>query len=259
VEQASEPITAILPATTAKELSGFAANPKNGSFAAACSSARTPAIGSRESIRENGWLSRGGLASWNREEDYLIWRDGLLIVNREYLGRMSTSQLIRLGGLAAIVAGLLRGGSSFLPNGEPTDSQELLYLVIDLSILFGLLGIYAYQNEVAGRSGFGGFVLAMVGTAMITGPDGIIGGVKEYVAGALLISIGLVFLAIGAWRAAKLPRYVPLLWVTSTVIGVGGFALSGPPVLLTIAGLAFGAGFIGAGVTIWFDPALRAR
>ncbi|HVU87703.1 MAG TPA: hypothetical protein VHD36_10305, partial [Pirellulales bacterium] len=160
---------------------------------------------------------------------------------------MATSRLIRLGGLSAIVAGLLRGGSSFLPFGEPTDAQELLYLVIDLSILFGLLGIYAYQSAEAGRVGFIGFVLALVGTAMITGPDGTLGGVSEYVAGALMISVGLVFLAIGTWRAAKLPRYVPVLWVISTVVGVAGFLLGGQPFLLMLAGLAFGAAFIGAG------------
>ena len=67
---------------------------------------------------------------------------------------MPTSQLIRLGGLAAVVAGLLRGGASFFPFGEPTDVQELLYLAIDLSILFGLLGIYAYQSRRRGTSGF---------------------------------------------------------------------------------------------------------
>ena len=100
---------------------------------------------------------------------------------------MPTSQLIRLGGLAAVVAGLLRGGASFFPFGEPTDVQELLYLAIDLSILFGLLGIYAYQNADAGRVGFVGFVLAIAGTAMITGPDGTLGGVQEYVVGVLLI------------------------------------------------------------------------
>jgi hypothetical protein len=111
----------------------------------------------------------------------------------------------------------------------------------------------------AGRLGFFGFVLAVIGTAMITGPDGTLGGVQEYVVGALLLSAGIVFLAIGSWHAARLPRYVPVLWVISTVLGVGGFALSGPPVLLTIAGLAFGAGFIGAGIKIWLDPALRAR
>ncbi|WP_437578069.1 hypothetical protein [Sorangium sp. So ce887] len=171
---------------------------------------------------------------------------------------MSTSYLLRLGGLAAIIAGILRSGSSFLPYGQPTVVQELLYLVIDISILFGLLGVYGYQSTDAGRSGLFGFVLAVIGTAMITGPDGTLGGVQEYVVGALLISAGIVFLAIGSWHAARLPRYVPVLWVISTVVGVSGFALSGPPALLTIAGLAFGAGFIGAGMKIWLDPALRA-
>jgi hypothetical protein len=172
---------------------------------------------------------------------------------------MSTSRLIRLGGLAAIVAGVQRCGTSLLLYGDPTDLEEMVYLAFDLAILFGLLGIYAYQSAAAGLTGFFGFVLALIGTAMIAGPDGVLGGVQEYVAGALLISVGLVFLAIGTWVAARLPRYVPVLWITSTVVGIGGFALGGSPFMLTIAGLAFGAGFVGAGATIWLDPALRTR
>ena len=45
----------------------------------------------------------------------------------------------------------------------------------------------------------------------------------------------------------------------STVVGVAGFMLGGLPIMLLIAGLAFGAGFIGAGIAIWSDPALRAH
>jgi len=69
---------------------------------------------------------------------------------------MSTVTLIRLGGLAAILAGALRIGSSFISYSasKPSVTLELLYLVIDVLILLGLLGVYGYQNKVVGRWGF---------------------------------------------------------------------------------------------------------
>ena len=172
---------------------------------------------------------------------------------------MPTATLIRLGGLAAILAGVLRVGTSFIPysNSKPGVALELLYLIIDALILLGLLGVYAYQNEVVGRWGFLGFLLALIGTATIVGPDGKIGSVDMYVVSSLMISIGLSLLAFGAWNAKRLPRMAPLLWVMSTVVGVGGYLIGGPTVTFVIAGLAFGLAFIVAGVKIWTDSALR--
>jgi hypothetical protein len=43
-----------------------------------------------------------------------------------------------------------------------------------------------------GPSGFIGFLLAVVGTAIIAGPDGTIGMVNMYALGSLLLGVGLV-------------------------------------------------------------------
>lgn len=53
---------------------------------------------------------------------------------------MSSTNLIRLGGLAAILAGILRGVNSFVPSDAP--SVAILYLLTDIFILFGIIGIY---------------------------------------------------------------------------------------------------------------------
>jgi hypothetical protein len=55
---------------------------------------------------------------------------------------MSSTNLIRWGGLAAIIAGILRGVNSFLPNFIPGVTLEFLYLLTDIFILFGIMGIY---------------------------------------------------------------------------------------------------------------------
>lgn len=172
---------------------------------------------------------------------------------------MPASTLIRLGGLSAILAGLLRVATSFLPylTTEQGTFVEVLYLITDVLILLGLLGVYGYQHERAGYSGFAGFLLALIGTALIVGPDGRIGSLDMYVVGALMISVGVAVLAIGTWRAAQLSRWVPILWVVSTVTGIGGFLMGGSGWTFMIAGIAFGFAFIVAGVRIWTDPAVK--
>src|SRR5262245_49488512 len=122
---------------------------------------------------------------------------------------MSSASLIRLGGVAAIFAGVLRTIASFIPYSKPGAALELFYMVIDVLILLGLLGVYGYQHEQVGVVGFLGFLSALIGTAIIVGPDSAIGGVDEYVVGSLMISVGLTLLAIGSWKARALPRAVP--------------------------------------------------
>ena len=172
---------------------------------------------------------------------------------------MSTSTLIRLGGLSAILAGLLRAGSSFISylTVEQDVLLEMLYLIIDVLILIGLLGVYGYQHEKAGYLGFIGFLLSLIGTAIIVGPDGRIGSLDMYTLGATMISIGLLLLAIGTWKADQLSRWVPILWIVSTIVGIGGFLMGGLVLTFVIAGVAFGLAFVVAGVNIWTDSALK--
>jgi hypothetical protein len=142
---------------------------------------------------------------------------------------------------------------------EPSVTLDWLYLLIDVLLLFGLLGVYAYQHAESGIWGFAGFLLAAVGLESIGGPDGKIGDLDIYTTGATLIGIGLVALGVGSWRAQKVPRYVPALWVLSTVVGMSGFLFAGSTLPFQIAGVAFGLGFVGAGTRIWSDPSLRRQ
>ncbi len=104
---------------------------------------------------------------------------------------MSRNNLLRLGGLAAIIAGILRGISSFDPGSVTPDRLELLYLFTDIFILFGIMGIYGLLHEAAGLWGLFGFLLAIVGDGMIIGPDGEMFGVGLYPVGAVILAVGL--------------------------------------------------------------------
>ena len=63
---------------------------------------------------------------------------------------MTQGLLLRLGAISAMLAGILRIGASFLDYSELTPAREVLYLAIDLCILFGVVTIYLYQHEQIG-------------------------------------------------------------------------------------------------------------
>ncbi|PSN15629.1 hypothetical protein C7293_06535 [filamentous cyanobacterium CCT1] len=162
---------------------------------------------------------------------------------------MATAKLIRLGGLAAILAGILRGVSSFFLRSDPGIAVELLYLLIDLFILFGMIGLYGFQHQEVGLWGFFGFFLAIVGIGVIR--TGSISEVNLYPVGALIFVAELSSFAVGCWIANKLPSWIPACWLLSTLVGCIGYFVSGLNLFFTISGVLFGIGFVGAGFKIW--------
>ncbi len=166
---------------------------------------------------------------------------------------MNSITLIRWGGLAAILAGALRVAASFWPSSDPNVALELLYLLIDLLILLGILGVYGFVGERAGVVGLIGFLLAVIGTAVLTGSDGELGGVDMYAAGSAVLAMGLVFLAVGSWRSARLPHWVPVLWALTAVLGLLGGAVEGLEGLFVVSGVTLGVSFVGAGIRVWSE------
>jgi SAM-dependent methyltransferase len=172
---------------------------------------------------------------------------------------MSSSNLIRLGGLAAIIAGVLRGVASFVPQSVAIDQLELLYLFTDLFILFGIMGLYGFQHEEAGILGVLGFLLAIAGSGMIIGPDGELFGVNLYPVGALILAVGLDLLVIGSWLAHKLPRWTLVSLGLSTVLGFVGYFVPSLGFLFVVSGVLFAIGFAGAGSQVWWANSDRSH
>ncbi|NJM99396.1 MAG: hypothetical protein HC800_21675 [Phormidesmis sp. RL_2_1] len=162
---------------------------------------------------------------------------------------MSGANLIRLGGLAAILAGILRGVNSFIPINAFSGATPILYLLTDIFLLFGVIGIYGFQHQESKLWGFCGFLLAIIGIATIR--TGAIAGINLYPIGALTFAAGLSLFAVGSWIARKLPRWISVFWVLSTVVGFIGYFIPGLSLLFVISGVIFGIGFAGAGIKIW--------
>jgi hypothetical protein len=162
---------------------------------------------------------------------------------------MTSANLIRLGGLAAILAGILRGVNSFVPSNAPSDAIAILYLLTDIFILFGIISMYGFQHQESKLWGFFGFLLAIIGIAVIR--TGVIAGINLYPIGALTFTVGLSLFAVGSWIARKLPQWVSVFWVLSTIVGFIGYFIPGFNLLFVISGVIFGIGFAGAGVKMW--------
>jgi hypothetical protein len=103
---------------------------------------------------------------------------------------VSSSQLIRLCGLAAVLAGVMFIASDLLDlaDAPATDSggfgadtfsqhnlptllvlQSSLTLLAGLLLLFGSIGLYTRRSEEVGLVGLFGFILAFSGTVMAVG------------------------------------------------------------------------------------------
>ncbi len=162
---------------------------------------------------------------------------------------MSSVNLIRLGGLAAIVAGILRGVNSFLPSTNPSTEMVILYLLTDIFLLFGIIGIYGFGHQESRLWGCCGFILTIVGIAIIR--TGSISGVSLYPSGASTFTAGMSLFAVGAWIARKLPRWISVSWLLSAIVGFMGYFRPGLNLLFVTAGVIFGIGFAGAGIEIW--------
>jgi hypothetical protein len=167
---------------------------------------------------------------------------------------MSRVTLIRLGGLAAMLAGIFRGISAIVASDPPSTAISVLYLLTDIFLLFGMMGLYSFQLQESKLWGFFGFLLAIVGIMMIRTDE--IAAVNLYAVGAVIFAAGLTIFAVGSWMAKKLPKWISACWIISTIVGFVGYFIAGLHLLFIIAGILFGIGFAGAGAKVWSTKSL---
>ena len=162
---------------------------------------------------------------------------------------MSKATLVSLGGIAAVLAGILRGIASFIPATTPDAALQLLYILTDIFILLGIFALYGVQYEETGKLGFLGFLIAVVGILVIRSSKAIT-GVNLYPAGSLIFSLGLIILGIRLWLANVLPIWVVGLWSLSVLVGIIVYFVPSLDLLFVVAGLMFAIGFAAAGIKL---------
>ena len=163
---------------------------------------------------------------------------------------MNDATLFRLAGLAAVTAGALRIGTSFLTWDSAAAWQELLATGIDVLLLFGFMGIYLAHRVALGWAGLAAFVLAETGIGSIIGPDTVAFGVDTYQAGVVAISIGLALSGtVMLIRRAGSPA-AAVCWILSLAAGVGGGLVGQGAFGFFLGGILFGLGFVAAGLAL---------
>jgi hypothetical protein len=181
---------------------------------------------------------------------------------------MSSSDLIRWSGLAAMVAGALWAVGAFFdlmyfspePMSEvvPTGSflfQQVLYLLGATLLLIGLVGLYARQSQAAGALGLVGFLIAFAATVLAAGsfwagmfiapalateaPEFLDAGSPPGLVLTLIgLGVGWLVFGIATLRAGVYPRRAAILVIVGAVI----VAL---PLPFTIIVLSVAVGWLG--------------
>jgi hypothetical protein len=161
--------------------------------------------------------------------------------------------LVRWAGAAAIAGGTLRGVTALLPSAQ-TPAIHLTYLAVDLLLLLAVAGLFAFQGERTGGWGALGAMLAVVGAGLLIIDDLFSPTFALYPIAAVVFALGLGVIALGAWIARTLPRWIPALWLVAIVVGALGLGVAALHALFVLSGLLLAAGFVSAGVYLYAAP-----
>lgn len=154
---------------------------------------------------------------------------------------MNTSQFIRWSGVAAIVTGIF-GIVAALGTGA---SAPWIYMVSNVATLIALVGIYLFQKDTAGIFGLIAFLVTFAAALLMTFNFNL-------ELSTMIYALGLIMIAIAALRADSFPKWVPWLWLAATIVGIPGTFLPNlQQTLFLLGSVLFGAGFLGAGISLW--------
>jgi len=155
----------------------------------------------------------------------------------------------RICAASAILAGILRAITSFIP--EATPRVLLIYLAVDLFLLFGIIGLYGFAVKETQVIPLLGIVLIILALVVLIGRDLGLASANIYGAAAATFSVGLDLFAIHLLQTRTMPSWIPVAWLVSTIIGPVGFFVPQLHILFTISGPIFGMAFAAAGVMMW--------
>jgi hypothetical protein len=161
---------------------------------------------------------------------------------------ITPAYLFRISGAAALAGGALRVLSAFpLVQGM---ALEWLYTVIDVLLLFGVIGIYLVRASRLGFLGLMSFGVAVAALSFIGGPDADPFGFSTYQEGATTLAIAMVGLSIAWLRVGERPLAAPVAWICSVIAAgvLGQLPDPFPNYGFAAAGALFGVGFIAAGI-----------
>lgn len=162
---------------------------------------------------------------------------------------MNDARLTQVLGVFAVLGGLLRIGSTFIP-WDGSDAIETLAFAIDVCLLFGLIGVYLSVRAQVGWFGFASFAVALTGIASVVGPDGMMFGINTYQLGVLIIVAGLAAFSIAMLVRRAGSALAAALWIASPIVAIASTAANQPENGFSLGGILFGLGFVVAGLRL---------
>ena len=156
--------------------------------------------------------------------------------------------LTRASAGLAIAGGGLRLADSFTTNVLSADVLALLYPLTDVFLLAAVAGIWWWRRQTPSPAVTAGVVIFVAGTLTIRVAAFGVLGAAGYQVGAILALLGLAVYSLDTLIRRGAAPWAPVLWLASLAAAILGTLGVAPPVATIAAGLAFGAGFIAAGV-----------
>jgi len=180
---------------------------------------------------------------------------------------MSSVSLVRVGGVAAILAGvLLVLGAllNWLAVENATSAtyvvQSVVFLLADALLLIGLVGLYTRLAEASGGLlGLVGFLLALVGTAIVMGslwdqtfrvptlaqvtptvlehPPALV--TFGFIFSFVLFGLGWLLFGFEAYRARVYPRPAVILLIVGVLLDIPPLPFASPVFAVAVAWLGF--------------------
>ncbi len=185
---------------------------------------------------------------------------------------MSSSDLIRWGGIAAMVAGALVIVLVLLSEALP-EGFFFVFILVFLLLVAALLGLHARQAGRSGPLGRLGLVLALIGAGALAALFAVVGVAEALFGfdpdesaalGAVLLAlfiafiVGTVLLGVATIRAGVLPRWAAVLFAFGLPAGLAIDLLTGAffeeeatPWGFYIGPPAFAVGLLWLGYALW--------
>jgi hypothetical protein len=162
-------------------------------------------------------------------------------------------ELTRFLMFGAIAGGVLRIANAFTAGLLGPEMLQVSYAITDLFLLMGLAGILITWRVELELLGYLGVSVAALGLIVIRATGFTSLAMSGYLLGAGIALVGVALLGIDMLRRRIGGRIAPLFWLASFALAlwgaVGGQAAQ-QTLLQTLAGIAFGAGFVFAGWTM---------
>lgn len=156
--------------------------------------------------------------------------------------------LLRACALSAVVGGILRIADSFTGAVVPAQTLAVLYFVTDVFLLAGIAGVWWRRRPMLGWAGMAGLTVFVAGILAIRVSVFGVLGANGYQLGAAIALLGLAVYAIETLLRHNAARWASALWLVSLACGSAGAAGFAPAAMTVAAGVAFGAGFVAAGL-----------